>query len=314
MAIDYSVTKLIADVKRNGSVPTSQSLYEDVDFCAAFDDCQTKRIVPAILSVREEFFVVEQDFATAVTETANRSSIELPERAIGERLRGLQLLDQAGVVLSDIPRLNPERQAENFFPDVMTFGYIFVGSKVVFPTALLQGGNKIRIRYFRRPNRIVDATRAGKVVSIDLGTGNVTLENVPAGMAVGSVVDFIKHKAPFSPLADDVSVIGQTGLAVQFSITNAAKLSVGDYICFSQETVVPQLPADVHPILVEYGLSQVLRSLGDDKGAAMIMSDLPKLEQNIFELLDARDDGSERKIIAPGSLWGRRGNRWLRRF
>jgi hypothetical protein len=97
---------------------------------------------------------------------------------------------------------------------------------------------------------------------------------------------------------------------VQIDPLVAANVSVGDYVCFEYETVIPQLPVELHPILIQYALSRVLKSLGDTQGAANVMAELPELERNLYELLETRDDGSEKKTIAPNTLWTRGNRPW----
>lgn len=307
---DFTSTQLIIDVKREGSVPTNQSLYTDEDFCASFTDCQKTRIIPSVLRTKEEYFVAVKDYEFADLEEldGDRIALTLPDRCIGGRIRMLQLIDQNGVVQNDIPKLNPENT--NTFFNGQWFGYVFQSNKLIMPSSIESQLGKIRLQYFRRPNDIVEISRAGKILTIDTGTGNVTLDNMPADFAAGVLVDIISGREPFDSVQDSESLIAAAGITIQVSLATAAKLSVGDYICYQYETVIPQLPVELHPILIQYALSRVLKSLGDTQGASNVIAELPELERNLYELLESRDDGSEKKMIAPNTLWTRGNRPW----
>lgn len=309
---DFTSIQLILDVKREGSVPTNQNLYTDEDFCATFTDCQKTRIVPSILRTKEEYFVTVRDFEFSdfAEIDSNRLQISIPDRVIGGRIRLLQLIDQNGIVQSEIPKLNPE--TANQWLSGQFFGYVFQGNNIIIPSSIQTQLGKIRLHYFRRPNDIVEIARAGRVTLIDTGTGNITLDNVPSDFVAGTKVDIISSVEPFNSVKDSEVLLMVGGFVVKVSLSTALKMSIGDYVCFEYETVIPQLPVELHPILVQYALSRVLKSLGDTKAAGAVMVELPELERNLYELLETRDDGSEKKMIAPNSLWtsGNRPWRW----
>ena len=307
---DFTSTQLIIDVKREGSVPTNQELYDDTDFCASFTDCQKTRIIPSILRTKEEYFVVKRDYTfDEFTDIgADQLQLTLPDRCIGGRIRMLQLIDQNGIVQSDIPKLNPE--TANQWLSGQFFGYVFQGNKLIIPASIQTQLGKIRLYYFRRPNDIVPIERAGKVTAVNTGTGSLTLDNVPANFALNSKVDIISGLEPFDSISDSTPLLAVGGSTVQVSLETAAKISVGDYVCYEYETVIPQLPVELHPILIQYALSRILKSLGDTQGAANVIAELPELERNLYEMLETRDDGSEKKMIAPNSLWTRGNRPW----
>ena len=307
---DFTSTQLILDVKREGSVPTNQSLYTDTDFCASFTDCQKTRIVPSVLRTREEYFVAVRDFPFSDFAELNgdRLQITLPDRVIGGRIRMLQLIDQNGNVQSDIPKLNPEKT--NQLLGSQFFGYIFQGNKIIIPSSLQSDLSQVRLQYFRRPNDIVEVLRAGRVMSIDTLTGDLTLDNIPSEWEVGTKVDIIAGLEPFDSVADSEPLLLVGGFVVRVSVATAVLVSEGDYVCFEYETVIPQLPVELHPILIQYALSRVLKSLDDTQGAANVMAELPELERNLYEMLESRDDGSEKKMIAPNTLWTRGNRPW----
>lgn len=316
--IDYSVTQLIADIERHGAVPPNQELYDDDDFCSTMDDCQKMRIVPAMLNVREEFFVKTRDYdLSELTELpGNRLQLTLPPRVIAGRLRGVELIDaNTNLRVAILPRLAPEVAAAIDWQNMLISygdsyaGYIFQGNSIIIPQSLTSENLKIRLKYFRRPNRIVDMSQAGKITAINTMTGTLTLNSKPTDMVTGTKVDIISGSEPFDATVESYELLAASGLTVNVSVATAALLAIGDYVCFEFETVIPQLPVECFPILVQFTTAAVLKSLGDAQGALAVMTDLPKLEDNIYAMMSGRDEGSAQKIIAPGGIWTSR-RRW----
>lgn len=302
---DYTIVQLIKDVKRHGSVPSNQNLYEDEDFAASFSDCLSMRVIPSILRTREEYFVTSTDYAfsSLTTLSGDRLSLKLPSRAIANRIRLMQLIDASGNILADIPRLHVEENNEFAFSDEFPFGYIFQGNNIIVNSDLNASGNQIRLHYFRRPSRLAEILRAGKITAINTMTGSITLDNVPSDWVAGTLIDIQSGLAPFDAKVDSASIIAVGSPSITVSTTVASAVAVGDYVCYEHESVIPQIPIELHPILVQFALATILKSLGDREGASMVMADLPKLEDELYEMLESRDDGSEQKLVAPNGLW-----------
>lgn len=307
MAVDYTTTQLIRDIKRRGSVPTNQSLFTDQDFIDTMSDCLEMRVIPNILRTREEFFVAAAD--TPLVEAQRR--YPLPERGVGHRVRQVQFLDSDGKVTMNLQRVEPEHGENDggqSFSGIHHHqsGYYFEGNDIVLTNEDLTPSNSLqtlRVKYFRRPNRLALITNAGKVTAVDTGTGSLTLDNVPTDMTTGTKVDIIAGRPTFDSVADSEELTGAAGFAVSVSLATAANVSIGDWVCFEGESTIAQIPKELHQILIQYSLVKVLTALGDIQGAAAAANDLDELERNLYEMLGVRDDGSRRKVVSPHGLW-----------
>lgn len=289
--IDYTTTAQILALKRRGSIPTNQALYSDQDFVDAMTDSQELRIIPGILRTREEFFVT----TLRATFVPGNLTYPIPERAIGSRLRQILALDAQGEVLYRLQRLEPETAREEThapYSGDPPVGFYFEGNKVIL-SADLTGVTSLDFKYYRRPNRLAVTDDCGKVLSI---VGNVIeLDNNP--FAVDDQVDLISATPGFDSLGDDVEVSGVAGFTITIPSEIAGLLSVGDWVAPRGYSPIPQLPVEVHPIMIQYALFKVLTSLGDTVGAELAAAELASLESNLYEMLDHRDDGSNRKIL-----------------
>jgi len=292
--IDYTTEQLIKDAKREGSIPTDQSLYTNQDFVDTFTDCMKKRMIPNVLRTREEHFV----HAVILPITAsNRYGI--PQRAIGGRIRGAQLLDAAGKPTIDLQRVEPEVGDGVWDSSV---GYFFENNEIVL-TEAAKSSTSLRIKFYRRPSKMVTTLQAGKVISSNPTTGEMVLDKIPAGMAIGSSVDLVGGLPPFNT-QDSVAITNVLGYTITVAPEVAALVSPGDWACFEGESTIPQIPEELHPILTQYAVVKILKSLGDKDGFVLASSDLAEMERNLYEMLDTRDDGSSRKVVTLSGLWG----------
>lgn len=79
-------------------------------------------------------------------------------------------------------------------------------------------------------------------------------------------------------------------------------LVVGDYICLSNECIIPQIPTDLHSGLAERTCARILASLGDQQGLNNSLGKLQEITMGESRLLNDRVDGSPQKVLARHSL------------
>jgi hypothetical protein len=302
--IDRTTTSLIADIKRMASIPNSQSLYSDQDFVDAMNDCQSSTIIPQIMRVREEFFVTHVDIPLV----SGTREYSLPERAIGQKVRQIILIDTQGNEVR-LPRVEPENSTWHetymWWPGTKS-GYQFVGSKIKLTPNLDNTYTALRVVYFRRPSDLAKVTNAIQVTAIATANNETTLQftgSLPTGWAIGRVMDVQHADSPFDTLADSVELLAANPTSVTFAESDVAGVSVGDWVCDEGECVIPQYPVELHRILTNYVLIDVLKHLGDTQGAQNAATDLAEQMNNFDTMISNRDEGSPRKIMSRRGLW-----------
>lgn len=298
MAVDYSTTQLISDIKRVGSVPTNQALFDETDFLAFANDCMRRLVVPRIQKTREEYFVHEERAA------ANGRVYEIPSRTIGGKVRQVQILDENNHVLVDVPRLEPQlAQATNSALGISSwqnvFGYFFQDNNVHFTNDPEDTGPTVAIKFYRRPGKLVEVSECALVVSVS--GADVTVSTIPASFAIGTLIDAIAAQPPFSSRGDGIEITNIAGSVI--TLSEEVAVVAGDYLAPEDCSPVPQIPVELHPILVEYVKLQVMDSMGDNEAFARASRQFDVLANDLFELLQDRDDGSPRKAVNAGGLW-----------
>lgn len=78
--------QILTGIKRRMTIPQSQPLLLNDDILAVADDVIKSRLVPVLLSLRQDFFVVTKD----VPIVAGQVEYDIPHRAVGRTLRDLK--------------------------------------------------------------------------------------------------------------------------------------------------------------------------------------------------------------------------------
>jgi hypothetical protein len=293
----FTSTLLLASLKRRGLLPTSEASFTAADFYKVMDEEMQTYMVPLLMSVREEYLVVSQD----ITVTAGTTEYYIPERAIGGRLRDVTLSGGNDGYYS-LTRLEPEN-IEAFTNTSGAGGYYLRGNQIVLSSSTASG--TLRVTYYQRPNRVVATTAVGEITAIAGST--VTIAAAPSTFTTTVTYDFVKGKPGFDTLGKDFSA-SAAGTSMVFTSSPPTGLAVGDFVCLSQETPIPQLPVELHPLLAQRAAAMVLRAVGNPK-AEGIYKIAEEMEARALKILTPRTDGSNRKVVNKFGV-GRGTNSW----
>ena len=90
-----------------------------------------------------------------------------------------------------------------------------------------------------------------------------------------------------------------------------AKISKGDYITKAEETIVPNIPTEYHPLLAQMVSVHCMSSMADEQQKQSAKKDLMEMEKKILKIVSNRVEGAPKKIKnRHGTLMqGRRGSR-----
>lgn len=107
-----------------------------------------------------------------------------------------------------------------------------------------------------------------------------------------------------------------TGLIVtlvqQGTNTMPRNLNVGDIVARPEETIIPQVPIELHSMLAQRVALRCLEALGDQNGLQAGMLKLAEMEQKTGSLIDNRVEGAPLKV-SPKHTFLRRGRNYARR-
>lgn len=291
-------TKLIKSIKRKGMVPKDQNTFEDEDFLDMLNEEIQYFAVPHLMSVHEEYLVSSVDLDIVDGKTRYR----IPERAIANKLRDVAYIDN-NQSYYELSRISLEDLSEfsDTYSDDSTQVFYVENDEIVLVDALPFNTNsgKLRMYFYLRPNRLVLDNRASIVQSIDRVTGEVTVSNYLADFNNIPKIDFVQSNTPNKLYKYDVtpsSVSQLTGTLIFTPSDIPENLAIGDYINLAGETIVPQLPTELHPVLAQRVAVAALEALGDEANLRISSARLKMMEDATLNLIDNRVEGAPQKI------------------
>jgi hypothetical protein len=302
---------LIDSVKRRASIPASQSTFLDEDFIAFANEELDLGIIPHVLSFHEEYFVYTQ----VVPLVANTSRYQIPTRAVGSKLRELSYQNDDGnifemtrIKVDDIPQFQTTTNTST-----ATVFYVEGTDIVLVPGVNASPTGSLRFSYYLRPNELVSEDRVAIVTGINRTSGDVTVASVPSVISVADTLDLIQTKSPHKTLSLDITAVGINTTTKTFTFDPddlPAGLAIGDQIALAGETIVPQIPSDLHSMLSQRVAARCLESLGDAAGLTAANTKLAEMEQKTGTLIQNRVEGAPLKVVTKHSSlkkhrWGR---------
>jgi hypothetical protein len=169
-------------------------------------------------------------------------------------------------------------------------------------TSTIVTSNVIEVDYFDRTLKIISSNNSGMTVQ---STISVKSQNVPPIFSAGALVDILQEDGGHSTYRIDVR-LPQNSVSANSLTLNEADLPedfvIGDYICLQYECIIPQIPTDLHILLVERTAARILQALGDSQGLNESQKKIMDYEARQATLIDRRVDGSPMKVLNTHSV------------
>jgi len=260
------------------------------------------KLLSDVMSLREEFFVLKQDF----TITTAAASYRIPSRAIGAKLRDVVYVD--GDRSRPIPRLPPEDVIDQY-----RYGFYIQNNSIVLRSEDNTG--TLRVSYFARPGKLVLQNRIATIDVIDTATDTITVSGDggwmhPQNPSPPNTLNFDiqKSSSPFEYVAVGQPATHPSNHDFTFTGGIPDGVSLGDRFELEDESNYVQLPEEAASVLVYRTAAKVLEALGDEPGLRRLAGSAKEMEQAMTILLSPRVDGKAQKVVNK-TLFG---NRWWR--
>lgn len=299
MPFDYSNDALIASVKRRGSIPTAQPLFENSDFLTLADEEMFNTIFPMIMAIKGDYFVTISD-----TTMTSAVTYPIPSDAVGLKVKDVAWRPSSATNQLPflIPQVNYTDIADAFATGWANPGYYIQGDNIILvPTSM--EGQTLRMRYYKRASKLVPNDEGCTIESINSGTDEVTVDAVPAAWAAGDLLSGIDSQPGFNTIVTGLEIQSVAGSVI--TLDDVSDLSVGDLLCLDGESTIAQITPEAHPILAQAVLVKCLEALGDQK-MAVAQAKLSEIIQNFIKQMTPRADGQAKKIVNRNSplAWG----------
>lgn len=137
-------------VKLKGNIPDTSdtdSVNHDTNILLLANGILRSRIVPAIMSIREDYF-------TATSQTpivSGQDTYAIPSDAVATVLRDVRMIQ--GSREFSLPQIPPERRTQTVGGEVL--GYYLESDSIVLYPSPIRDGDTLVVSYFERPDAIV---------------------------------------------------------------------------------------------------------------------------------------------------------------
>lgn len=299
--IDYTTTELITNIKESITVPNSQNLFQPAGILRFANREMKNTITPLILKCKASYFISTFDF----TIEQDRTEYPIPDYSTGMKLMDVCFVNNQGLE-TPMPLLNHAQvMANQWVYNRISGFYVKNNTVIIAPFGL--AANTLRMYLYRAPNQLVLTSAAGQVTAIN---GNdLTLSFVPTTFVDGVEVCCIQATPGFDTVfaAQDLSNVSSPGITVE----DASNVSIGDWICLSNQSTIPQYMPEAHPLLAQRVGAKMLLSVGAP-GATDAMNDYKFMAQEFVEMITPRVDDAPKKVISPNNIlnWSRVYSRW----
>lgn len=308
MSAYLTSSTLIEAIKREGMIPSTQNTFADEDFLALANQEMRISLIPSVMMYHEEYFVIDSD---PIEIEADVSNYSIPYRAIGMKFREIFYKDSNGN-LRHMSRVSPDERPYMQNSNISgSYIYYFIrGNEVVLmPDVGSNPTGSLVFSYWLRPNELVSEDRVATITAIttDTSTTTYTVDSVPTGFSTSVTLDLLQTRPGHKTLAMDITAtsINSTNKTITFDNDDVPSgLIVGDYIAFSGECIIPQVPSDLHDVLAQRVAARCLQALGDTAGLQAANAKLTEMEVKTGTLVDNRSEGNPVKISNKHGLLG----------
>lgn len=301
MAKINTASVIIDGIKRRASIPENQATFEAEDFLAFADEELLLGVVPAIMSLHEDYFL----FEISVDLESGKTEYEIPSRAAGNKLRDLQYKPDAKTYI-EMTRVGIGDRFGNYNDGMVSDikRYYLKNNKVVISEALAQSSSgSLNFIFYIKPSQLVLEERVGIIQGINNlnnGKTQIVLNALPENFNTSILYDVYKSESPSTILKIDMvpTTINTVNRSVTFDTVDIpAELKVGDHLAQACESTIPQIPNEFHAMLEQMVACRILEAQGDSQGLQNALVKLKQMESAGGTLIDNRVDDSPTKIV-----------------
>jgi hypothetical protein len=294
--------KLVESIRLRAFIPDDTATYTDQDILNVANEEMDVQLLDKLLSLHEEHLTVHVDIPR------NSSGVyEIPYRAIGNKVRDVSLV--TGGQVYELSQVSIGELSDYSFTNatiVDDLDKFYIESNFIKVLQPSRSYDSIRIHYYIRPSVITKMDKAGTISSINPSGNNYIVQlasgSIPKTFTANMQFDIVGKKTPNKIKVWDLQPTSYNNSTGTFIFPRASlepfinEIIVGDYMCQAEESPVPNIPTEMHPVLAQLAAVHILESLGDSEGLGNAERRLNKLITSTTKLVDARVELAPKKI------------------
>ena len=296
---------LIKTIKRRAFIPISQETFTNEDLLEMATEEINIGLMDQLLNARGDYLVqhVEIDMKQDVF------AYPIPERAVGNKLRDVSIIDSASNTVYELSQISLEElnEFEGSYVYRTRNCFYLEDNNIVLTTKTFQPRYKLRMYFYIRPNKLVVNDRAAVVSTITDngdGTTSVGFNSLPGHFTSSLKYDIVGAASPnkiknYDLTATSLNLNTKTMVlptSVLQDKSGVYLINVGDFVTKAEETIVPNIPTELHPIVAQRVAVACLEAMGDEQNKQSAERKLAQMEKSSLRMLTNRVEGAPRKI------------------
>ena len=294
--------KLVESVRNRAMIPSDTSLYTDENILAIANEEIDVQLLDKLLSLHEEHLTIHIDIPS------NENGVyDIPHRAVGNKLRDIIMI--SGGNHYEMTQISIGELSDYIY-DGQTFSQgldkFYIESNQIKIVNNKKGYDTIRIYYYIRPSFLVLESDAAKITEKVIDGAEVVFKfnKIPNDFTNESQYDIVGYRTPnkikcldLVPVPQSVNVIAKQ---MRFNKEDIEKyldqIIVGDYVCQAEESPVPNIPTEMHPVLAQLTAVHILEAMGDTEALGNAQRRLDSMVKSVMSLVDDRVELAPKKI------------------
>lgn len=302
----YTTDTLITAIECNSLMPQSQNKFGSTDYKRILNEKLQLNLAAQIMNLNEEYFVTYEDIPLV----ASRTQYALPRKCAAMKVREVGYLSLDKSYYRVLARLNLETARDRTTQDISDTpsGFYFLNNRIsLVPQMGSVVSGYLRIWFFREPRELVLESEVGKITACPLvGNDYVITVNV-APTVTGQYIDLVQDIEPYETYAENIlpsNVAANVYTVASSNFTNRIP-TVDDYICKYNETPIPQIPDEFHPILAQHAVIRVLGATADKAVIDMAASELADMMKALTDMASNRIFSKAKRVANMNPIFQR---------
>lgn len=292
--------KLISSVRKRAMIPSDDSAFNDQDILDVINEEMDVQLLDKLTSLHEEHLTITVDIPK------NDDNVyDIPHRSVGNKVRDISLL--IGDTVYELAQIGIS-ELSDYLPNASA-GYnldkFYVENNQLKLISGTLNYTAVRVHYTLRPSVVVKEAAAAKVISFTQNSNilTVSLDKVPNNFTQitypQTLFDIVAYQTPNKIKYMDLPVqfdLATRTATVTLPTDKAVDLKIGDWLCRAEESPVPNIPTEMHPVLAQLAAVHILEATGDTESLNNAKNRLQTMMNSVTELIDDRVDLAPRKI------------------
>ena len=321
-AVDNNTTALLAAIRRDAFIATSDTNWGDTRILAIADDC-TLKIAAALKRVKQDWF--QDDFPVELVD--GQAEYDVPEAAMWSSIENAFLRDKVtGKIVSEVNNVSSSNrrmfEGSNVTATGIPVALWLNHSQLVLtpgPDANTVSSFSMTVSAYRRPGQLVLPSECVNVTAVNSVTQTLTITTRPASWVTDPYtsgtpyrVDLYSRNLPNTQLLRNQLVTAPSSTALMFSPSITAEafasIAVGDVVAMKDTSPYPDLPPEAVPYLREMVQQSILTSQTDSQALQVYLTQKADEAALFIKSMSNRHDGRPKRL----SQYNASGSRFIR--